>query len=138
MRFTKSPQARSATLKIPGGTLEYTIRQRARVTRRLHMELDEQGGLVVVAPGHWSKRHINATLLQNTSRVQRFLADAQQRRLAPLQYTNGEKHLYKGEHYTLVITLLEAGKNHIDLADSDLRIATHVEQPESIQHIQYL
>jgi predicted metal-dependent hydrolase len=133
MRFTKSHQARPATLKIPGGTLEYTIRQRARVTRRLHMELDDQGGLIVVAPGHWSKRHINATLLENTSRVQRFLADAQQRRLAALQYTNGEKHLYMGEHYPLVITLLEAGKSQVDLADGELRIATQVEQRESIQ-----
>jgi len=98
------------------------------------MELDDQGGLVVVAPGHWSKRHINATLLENTSRVQRFLADAQQRRLAPLQYTHGEKHLYMGEHYPVVITLLEAGKNHVDLAEGELRIATHVDKRESIQH----
>ena len=40
---------RRLTLKTPNGPLEYTLNHRARVTKRLHMELDEHGGLVVVA-----------------------------------------------------------------------------------------
>jgi predicted metal-dependent hydrolase len=124
---------RKLTLKIPGGPLEYTIKHRSRVTKRLHMELDEHGGLVVVAPGHWSKRHINATLVQNTSRVQRFLADARQRQLAALLYTNGEAHLYLGERYPLAITRHDSGRKAVELVDAEICISTDVLQPERIQ-----
>ncbi len=128
---------RYVTLKTPTGTLEYRISHRARVTKRLHMEMDEHGGLVVVAPGHWSKRHIHATLVQNTSRVQRFLADARQRHLAPLQYTSGEAHLYMGERYPLAINMIESGKQQTYLAAGEIRIHTHGLQRENIQrHLQ--
>jgi predicted metal-dependent hydrolase len=124
---------RYAKLKTPSGLLEYTISHRARVKKRLHLELDEHGDLVVVAPGHWSKRHINATLMQNTSKVQRFLATAQQNRLAPLQYTAGETHLYMGEHYPLAISIIEAGKKRADLSVGEIRIQTDGLQRENIQ-----
>jgi len=124
---------RYAKLKTPTGLLEYTISHRARVKKRLHLELDEHGGLVVVAPGHWSKRHINATLMQNTSKVQRFLSTAQQNRLAPLQYTTGEAHLYMGERYPLSISIIEAGKKRTDLSAGEIRIQTDGLQRENIQ-----
>lgn len=124
---------RQLKLKTPTGTLEYTVTHRARVTKHLHMELDEQGGLVVVVPGHWSKRHINATLVQNTSRVQRFLAEAQQRCLAPLQYTSGEMHLFMGERYPLVVVLSKTGKKQIDLTDGEIQICTDGLQGEKVQ-----
>lgn len=91
------------SFKTTTGPLEYTITRRSRVTRRLHMELDERGGLVVVAPRHWSNRHINATLSQNTSRVERFLVRARKRQLEPLHYAQGELHFYLGKQYPLVI-----------------------------------
>ena len=124
---------RYAKLKTPTGSLEYTISHRARVKKRLHLELDEHGGLVVVAPGHWSKRHINATLMQNTSKVQRFLSTAQQNRLAPLQYTAGEAHLYMGEHYPLAISIIAAGKKRTALSGGEIRIQTDRFQCENIQ-----
>jgi predicted metal-dependent hydrolase len=127
------PAKRQLKLKTSTGMLEYTVTHRARVTKRLHMELDQHGGLVVVAPGHWSKRHINATLVQNTSRVQRFLANAQQRRLAPLQYSSGEVHLFMGERYPLAITLFESGKKQTDLIDGEIRLRTDGLQCENIQ-----
>ena len=124
---------RYAKLKTPTGSLEYTISHRARVKKRLHLELDEHGGLVVVAPGHWSKRHINATLMQNTSKVQRFLSTAQQNRLAPLLYTAGEAHLYMGERYPLEISIIKTGKKQTGLNGGEIRIQTDVLQRDNIQ-----
>ena len=113
--------------------MEYSITYRSRVTKRLHMELDKDGGLVVVAPEHWSRTHINAILAQNASRVDRFLARARQRQLAPLQYVDGERHLYLGEQYPLVIQHVKARQNHVGLIDGEMRVATSILQPEKIQ-----
>lgn len=113
--------------------MEYSITYRSRVTKRLHMELDKDGGLVVVAPEHWSRTHVNATLAQNTSRVERFLARARQRQLTPLQYVDGEQHLYLGGRYPLVIQHVKARQNRIGLIDGEMRVATSILQPEKIQ-----
>ena len=115
---------RRSTFKTTTGPLEYTITHRSRVTKRLHMELDEHGGLVVVAPGHWSKRHINKTLAQNASRVERFLLRARQQHVVPLKYTPGEQHLYLGESFPLVFHHINAGKSHIALLNDEIRIHT--------------
>ena len=90
---------RSTTLKTRSGELKYTITSRRRVTKRLHMELDEQGGLVVVAPRHWSKRYINATMTKNIQHIERFLARNRSQQLKPLRYIDGEQHLYLGKNY---------------------------------------
>ena len=115
---------RRLTLKTPTGPMEYTITHRPRVTKRLHMELDEHGGLVVVAPRHWSSAHISATLVQNTSKVQRFLIRARQRQLEPLLYTDGELHYYLGESYPLAIQPVVGRKNIVVLAEGEIRIYT--------------
>ena len=115
---------RRLTFKTTSGPLEYTVTRRSRVTKRLHMELDERGGLVIVAPGHWSKRHINKTLAQNASRVERFLARARQQYVAPLRYTHGEQHLYLGESYPLSFHSIKPGKNHIALTAAEIRVYT--------------
>jgi predicted metal-dependent hydrolase len=91
-----------ANLKTSGGLLPYTITRRARVTRRLHMELDETGGLVVVAPAHWTKTFIAETLVRNRHLVEKFLAASSGRVTKHLQYTAGEKHLYLGLAHRLV------------------------------------
>lgn len=121
------------TFKTPSGPLEYTITRRKRVTKRLHMELDEDGGLVVVAPGHWSRAHINSTLAQNIERVERFLIRARQRHCAPLKYVAGEKHFYLGEQYPLVISHVAARENLIQLVAGEIRIETSVLQHEKIR-----
>ena len=104
--------------------LEFTIVHRPRVTKRLHLELDEHGELVVVAPRHWSRAHISATLSQNTSRVARFLANARQRQLSPLQYIQAEEHLFLGEKYTLVVQKGLERKPRVAITDQWLRIST--------------
>lgn len=90
-------------LKTPTERLKYTVINRVRVTKRLHMELDETGDLVVVAPRHWSKAFVRQTLSRNVPRVERFLLTARQRHLKPLQYVGGELHLFMGVAYPLLI-----------------------------------
>lgn len=121
------------TFKLRADTLEYTITRRRRVTKRLHLELDQQGGLVVVAPNHWSKRFIRVTLAQNTPRVERFLSQARERHITPLQYLHGEQHFYLGDSYPLAIHQMTTGKRHIALVDGEIRINTPKPQPENIQ-----
>jgi len=117
-----------SVVKIPSAKLEYTIAHRPRVTKRLHMELDEQGGLVIVAPKHWSKAHISATLSQNTGSVARFLASARKRQLQPLQYVQGEQHLFLGVSYSLVVvqaaTRKPRGRPRVMLSGHELQVNT--------------
>jgi predicted metal-dependent hydrolase len=124
---------RRLTLKTPHGPLQYTVGHRARVTKRLHMELDEHGDLLVIAPGHWSKRHINATLMQNTSRVQRFIANAKQRQVPPLRYCHGEEHLYLGGRYRLLVSQTESGKKRVELNDDEIVVHGSVLNQEKVQ-----
>lgn len=84
------------------GWLEYTITHRPRVTRRLHMELDKSGGLVVVAPRHWTKAHVETTLVDNAARVERFICKARERQQGELRFVNGELHFYLGGKYPVL------------------------------------
>jgi len=97
------------------------------------MELDENGGLVVVAPRHWSKAHINATLSENTSRVERFLVRARQRQLPPLLYSNGELHFYLGEAYPLTILPCLSRKTRIEFRGNEIRISISQYDPQKIR-----
>ena len=99
------------------------------------MELDEQGGLVIVAPGHWSEAYINATLRRNTSRVDRFIARARQRQLEPLRYDRGEMHLYLGIFYTLTINHAPDRKNGVVLAGEEIRVDARKNNAEDIQSV---
>jgi len=118
-----------SVVKEPSGKLEYTIAHRPRVTRRLHMELDAQGGLVIVAPKHWSRVLIQATLEQNMSRVARFLANARKHQVPPLKYIQGEQHLFLGARYALVLTNRasdkQRGKPGVKLSGHELHIAVN-------------
>lgn len=126
---------RRLTLQTPSGLLQYTITHRPRVTKRLHMELDEHGGLVVVAPRQWSKKHISATLSQNRSRVERFLVRARERQLKPLQYTNGELHYYLGEKYPLLIQTGIKSKSGVTCLGNEIRLDIRDPQPENIRTV---
>jgi len=120
-------------LKNPSEKLEFTIAHRPRVTKRLHLELDKQGGLVVVAPKHWSRAHISTTLSQNTASVARFLTRARQRLLPPLQYARGENHLYLGETYSLVIVRGSTRKSRFDISSGEIQITTANPDPVAIK-----
>jgi predicted metal-dependent hydrolase len=123
------------SIKTSSGVLEYTVTHRPRITKRLHMELDEKGDLVVVAPRHWSKRHINATLSQNTSRVERFLVRAREKRIAPLKYTHGEAHLYLGRRYPLMIVAAEGRQTNVVFTGQEIRISIRKENKADVRAI---
>ena len=116
----------SHSIKTPTGPLEYSITHRSRVTRRLHLELDEQGGLVIVAPSHWSKAHIDATMALNTTHIARFLSRARQQQLRPLCYESGEQHLFLGESYQLYNG--QARRNHANISISVNMINVYTRQ----------
>jgi predicted metal-dependent hydrolase len=97
------------------------------------MELGDDGGLVVVAPRHWSRASISATLARNTGRIERFLARARARQLEPLRYAHGQAHLYLGDHYPLLIDHEPGARRRIDIVDSKIRIVTPSVQHEKIQ-----
>ncbi len=113
---------RQTVVTTPAGDLPYTVAHRPRVTRRLHLELDASGGLVIVAPKHWSKAHISATLARNPRHIARFLVTARQRLLAPLQYVSGEQHLFLGVAYTLVMAGGPAGRSRVAVVGSGLHV----------------
>jgi len=98
------------------------------------MEIDEHGGLVVVAPRHWSKTYIRKTLIQNISRVERFLIRARQRQRQPLLYTSGEPHLYLGQRYPLVVNPGPVMKSNVVFSGYEIRVNTRQHDPISIQN----
>ncbi len=114
--------------------MEYTITRRPRVTRRLHMELDNDGGLVVVAPRHWSKAHISETLSQNSLRVERFLIRARKRQLEPLSYIDGELHLYLGKRYPLLIQPGLGRKSSVVLSENEFQVNPGLNRPEGVRN----
>ncbi len=115
---------KQTALKTSSGKLEFTIAHRPRVTKRLHLELDEQGGLVIVAPRHWSRAQISATLSRNTGLVARFLANARERQLSPMQYIHGEEHLFQGQSYPLLILRHSKRKSQIMFSGQALQLST--------------
>jgi predicted metal-dependent hydrolase len=95
------PRSRHGSISHEGRLIEYQIVHRAAVTRRIHLEINERGGLLVVAPRRMSVRDINKALQKRSQRVTRFLAEARahKRDLPALNYRNGERHLFLGESY---------------------------------------
>lgn len=124
---------RKPTINTSTGLLEYTIAHRPRVTKRLHMELDGCGGLVVVAPLHWSKVFVSETLSQNSSRVERFLIRARHQQRQTLSYYDGEPHLYLGQRYPLVLTAGTKRKASVMFDTKEIRVDTREQDPETIR-----
>jgi len=121
-------------LQIPDHvSLDFTITHRPRVTRRLHLELDDNGGLVVVVPRHWPKAHVRATLARNISHVESFMARARKRRLAPLEYLQGGWHLYLGERYPLAIKQAPGNKARVMFKDEEIRVCTQEATAEQVK-----
>jgi predicted metal-dependent hydrolase len=99
------------------------------------MELDEFGGLVVVAPRHWSRSYIDATLSQNTSRIERFLIRARQRKLEPLQFVSGELHFYLGQRYPLRIDNGTGTKTAVVFNREEIRVHSAKDDPELVRNL---
>ena len=126
---------RKLILKTAAGPLEYTVNYRSRLKKRLHMEKDENGGLVIGAPVHWSSRQIDMMLVQNSSRVERFLARTQAQKLEPLQYTQGERHLYLGIRYPLAIKVTPDRRPGVVLEEDEIRVNIRHDNVDDIRKV---
>ena len=107
-----------------GRLILYEIAHRPRVTRRIHLELNERGRLRVVAPRRLSRSDIHRTLQSSAGYVARFLDDARARRAqqAPLRYVQGEKHRLLGRRYPLDIQLRPGERRRVVWMSDRIRI----------------
>lgn len=124
---------RARVLDTPTGRIAYTLAHRPRVTRRLHLELDADGGLVVVTPRDWPEGHTRRLLNANAARVERFLVRARERRLPPLDWTDGGRHLYRGEALTLRLTPRRQRGARLERDGDLLRVALSDPSPDAVR-----
>lgn len=125
----------SSILKPRKTTMEYTISHRPRVTRRLHLELDDNGGLVVIAPRTWSKALISKTVAQNDRQIARFMQRAKQQQMAALQYADGGLHLYLGQKFTLTVELATADKSAVSLGENRIIASVRDNSPANVKTV---
>ncbi len=121
-------------LETAQGPLHFTIAHRPRVTRRMHLEIDDAGALRVVVPGDWPDFYTRRLLRKHLGKVQQFLSRARARALEPLRYEDGGKHYYRGEPLTLE---LHTGAGAATLGVSGcgaLRLRVPNRDPDSVRN----
>jgi predicted metal-dependent hydrolase len=123
------------TLRTPAGSLPYTLAHRPRVTRRMHLDLDEDGKLCVIVPRRWTRRQVDQLLRENAEWVQRFLQRARQRHLKPLRYADGGRHLFLGDKITLALRRGDGTQTRVNLHDGVLRIETPDHDEEAVREV---
>jgi predicted metal-dependent hydrolase len=120
------PRSRYGPLRVDGQVIDYEVARRARVTRRIHLELGENGGLRVIAPRRMSRRDIHRTLLSNPHYVARFLSRARAflAEAPPLRYVDGERHLLLGRRYLLHVRVRDGERRRVEWAGGPIRVIT--------------
>ena len=118
-----------------GKAIEYEIIHRPAVTRRIHLELDKDGQLQVVAPRRMSRRAVRKTLQQRSHRVARYLASArkQQLELPDFRYVSGEEHLFRGKTYPLDVLIRPGRRVAVNLYPEGIRITSPIERADRIK-----
>lgn len=114
--------ARRRSLATPRGELVFTIAHRPRVTRRMHLELDADGELLVVVPHDWPWFYTRRLLHKNLAFVDRFLERARRRHTKPLSYAHGSPHLLGGKAVRLEVQARSQRGTKVDLTGDRLRI----------------
>ena len=111
--------------------IDYEIQHRPTVTRRIHLEINNEGDLRVIAPKRMSRRAIHKTLQQRAGHVARFLIKARERQrdLPEYLYTSGEKHLFMGRWFPLEILQRQGQRETVSLADDRILVMV----PETTQ-----
>jgi predicted metal-dependent hydrolase len=104
--------------------IDYEIRHRPAVTRRIHLEINNEGDLQVIAPRRMSRRAIHKTLQQRADHVARFLIKARARQwdLPEYFYTSGERHLFMGHRYPLEVLERQGNRGTVSLADERIQV----------------
>jgi len=116
--------------------IEYQIHHRPAVTRRIHLELNEDGSLLIIAPRRMSRLAIHKTLQQRVSHVARFLVDARSRLLErPVhRYVSGEEHLFLGQNHPLVVIEEPGKRGGVDLIDGQIRVTAPHARAQAISN----
>jgi predicted metal-dependent hydrolase len=116
--------------------IDYEILHRPAVTRRIHLEINKEGDLRVIAPKRMSRRAIHKTLQQRAGHVARFLikARARQRDLPEYLYASGEKHLFMGRAYPLEILECNGKRGTVSLIDERIQLMVPEPAPDSIRN----
>ncbi len=118
-----------------GSPIDYKVTHRPAVTRRIHLEIDDHGSLLVVAPRRMSRRVIQVSLQRRARHVARFL-DRARARLSDLpeyRYTSGEKHLFMGRRVTLDV-VVKPGRGSVGMTGQCIRIVTADPEPERVRN----
>jgi predicted metal-dependent hydrolase len=104
--------------------IHYQVIHRPAVTRRIHLEINSEGDLQVVAPRRMSRRAIQMTLQKRVHHVARFLARARAQRqdLQDYRYINGEEHLFMGRRCPLDVVAGKSKRGTIDLVDGRIQV----------------
>ncbi len=123
-------------LQYNGQLIEYQVHHRPAVTRRIHLELNDDGGLRIIAPRRMSRRAIHKTLQQRVSRVAHFLADARTKlRERPVhRYISGEEHLFLGQKHPLEVVEEPGKRGSVDLINGQLRVIAPDVRAEAISN----
>jgi predicted metal-dependent hydrolase len=112
------------SIRHQGRVIAYEVAHRPRVTRRIHLELTENGRLRVVAPRRLSLSTIHRTLQDSSDYVARFLDDARARRAQQdrLQYIDGERHRLLGRRYPLDVRVWPGERRRVEWMSDRIRV----------------
>lgn len=116
--------------------IEYQVHHRPAVTRRIHLELNEDGSLRIIAPRRMSRRAIHKTLQQRVDHVARFLADARSKlRERPMhRYVSGEEHFFLGQNHPLKVVKNPGKRGSVDLLNGQIRVIAPDVRAEAISN----
>jgi len=122
---------------VEGTELELTLIRSRRRRRKLTLQLDAKGGLLVRSPFAARRRDIDSLIQRNSAWILQRRQDMQrqQYRNPDLCFADGETHLYLGQRYTLKINELSASRRvSIVLHDGELLISPRANPstPEAI------
>jgi len=116
--------------------IDYQIQHRPAVTRRIHLELNEDGSLRIIAPRRLSRRAIYKTLQQRVEHVARYLVDARTKlRERPVhRYISGEEHLFLGQSHPLKVVKDPGKRGSVDFVNGQIRVIAPDVRAEAISN----
>lgn len=118
-----------------GQSIEYEVVHRPAVTRRIHLELNPQGDLQVVAPRRMSKRAIQRSLQMKAGHVARFLVEARvrQQQIPSYRYETDELHYFMGQEYPLHIEQSRSKRIRVECTRGVIRMCLPQPGPASVK-----
>ena len=138
MDCTLTTQAGSETgkqhsLHTSAGEITYRVIHRPKVTRRMHLDTDQNGELLVVVPRGWPSFYTARLLQSHRTKVERFLQIKARQALPKIRYENGSKHLFQGSTLTLSVITREHRGYRADYAPGFLRISLANNSPDHVK-----